>query len=219
MRRHRRQGGYTLIEMAIAATLLSLTFGGIAMATQRGLFLFRQSVASSTANTASARSINRIARELAFAGRETLDPTLETPPGQPRVWDSTLEFRPPLDYVAGSTVFGTPMQLVLELEPGELPNGLDDNGNGLVDEGRVVRIEAPGTGNERRLVLIRSVAALLEGELFNGLDDNGNGLVDESGFCITRDEDRLTVRLTLQHLGPEESVITRTQSIEIGMRN
>ena len=68
-------------------------------------------------------------------------------------------------------------------------------------------------------MLVNNVAALLEGELANGVDDNGNGLIDEAGFCVSREGENLTVRLSLLRLGPAEEVITRTQTTELALRN
>lgn len=43
--------------------------------------------------------------------------------------------------LGGAVLWSTPIVYRFEFESGELQNGQDDNGNGLVDEGKVVRVQ------------------------------------------------------------------------------
>ena len=108
--------------------------------------------------------------------------------------------------------------LSFEYEIGELDDGLDNNGNGLIDEGRLVLTENAGLTNDRR-VITRWVAELLEGELDDGLDNNGNGLVDEPGFLVERIGESLIVRVTLQKRDAEGRLMTRTARTSVRLRN
>jgi hypothetical protein len=107
----------------------------------------------------------------------------------------------------------------LEADPGDPADGKDNNGNGLVDEGVVVRYEVDGTGPVRRTVLTRWVAALLDGEIENHQDDNGNGLIDEPGFCLDRNGDVWTLHLTLQRNDGAGRRVTRTMKTAVTPRN
>ena len=111
------------------------------------------------------------------------------------------------------------IRLEFQYDEGESDNGADDNGNGLVDEGRVVLTRAVGTAEENSVVLCRSVREYLEGEEPNGSDDNGNGLVDEKGFCFTLDGDLLMVRLTIERLNADKHLVSETTYSGIGFRN
>ena len=71
-------------------------------------------------------------------------------------------------------------------DPDEVDDGQDNNGNGLIDEGRIVWTRNVGAPDERSVVLCHQVREYLEGEVPNGLDDNGNGLVDEKGLSFER---------------------------------
>ena len=111
------------------------------------------------------------------------------------------------------------MRIALELERVELDNGLDDNGNGLVDERMVVRIEDPGGPDERRKVICHDVSEYLAGEIPNGLDDNGNGLNDERGLSFVVLGDVLTIRLTLEAPGANENMLERTVQTSVRLLN
>ena len=105
--------------------------------------------------------------------------------------------------------------------PGELDNGVDDNGNGLVDECRI-EFQPDVVGDPGLVIGWGSfVREYLEGEIPNGVDDNGNGLVDERGLCLTYDNASgvLTVRLTLERLDPLGRPLTRTVETAVQVRN
>ena len=113
------------------------------------------------------------------------------------------------------------MQIFLQPDPADPDNGLDDDGDGFVDECEVVLVENRGTADETRTVLVRRVQELLQGELPNGADDNGNGLVDERGFCIEQISDGagVTIRLTVLRRRPEGGIDTQTVGTTVWLRN
>lgn len=47
----------------------------------------------------------------------------------------TITFQAVDDFAAGAVVLGNLNQLAFQYAPGEANNGIDDNGNGLIDEG------------------------------------------------------------------------------------
>ncbi len=83
----------------------------------------------------------------------------------------TLVLTVPGGFDGTSILPGDTFRFELRLVPGETYNGLDDNGNGLVDEGELVRTNV-STGQE--LLLSR------------GIDLNGSGFAQSgTGFRIT----------------------------------
>lgn len=214
-----KQAGFTLTETLVSATLMTLVMGGMVLATQRGLGLFEQSTANSDINSRAARACYRILEDLRPAGTGSVFPDLTSPVGGPVTWSPTLDFRKADQWQAGATVWGPVFRIGFELAPGELDNGVDDNGNGLIDEGVVVRTENLGAADQRRTVLVNDVRELAAGELDNGLDDNGNGLVDEAGLAFDLDDNVLTMRLCVETIGPGGIPITRTQETTLALRN
>ena len=118
-----------------------------------------------------------------------------------------------------SADYGPLIRYQFEYMPGELDNGLDDNGNGLVDEGRIVRILDPD-GAAQRTVIVTGVREYLEGEIENNADDNGNGLKDEPGFTVQRISwTQLDVMLTIEHIDGTGKRAVRTLSNSVMLRN
>lgn len=131
-----------------------------------------------------------------------------------------LDFQCSLGWVGGAPAFGPTERIALEQDPTDPDNGADDDGDGLVDEGRLVWIEAVGTANERRQVLATDVSEILEGEVgANAADDNGNGLVDEGGFSPALAGSNIVVRLTLEELDHLGNRIRRTATRSVTGRN
>ena len=91
----------------------------------------------------------------------------------------------------------TGLSVALVMDDGEFDYGADDDGNGLVDERKLVLTLNVGTGSQRQITLCRGIPSLYPGEMNNGIDDNGNGVVDENGFSVQRVGDLLYVRLAV----------------------
>ncbi len=214
----RRTSGFTLIEALIASVLGTIVLGSLVMAVNRGSGVFEQSVANNDVDSRAARALDRISREFLAASVNSLNPNLDTPTGAPTLWTSTLDYQEAMGWTGAALILGQTTRIALELEDGEIDNGVDDNNNGLIDERQIVRIVNPGP-NEQRTVLVNGVSAFLEGELANGADDNANGIIDERGLCFDLTGDTLNVRLSLERIGPGQRLIVRTQTASIAFRN
>jgi hypothetical protein len=116
-------------------------------------------------------------------------------------------------------IWGPLTELLWEREPAELDDGQDNDGDGLVDEGRVVLVRNSGGVNERRVVLCSGVAEFAQGESAAVGDENGNGLDDERGFSLQRDGELLTVFLTLQEQVESAQVLTTSVRTSLRLRN
>ena len=208
------RSGMSTIEMAIVTILLATLLGSIALAMERAVATFERSSANGDINARAARAIHRISQEMLGAREATLAPAPVLPFGS-----NSLEFEVPQTTAAGTVVWSPRRQIALQLGTGELDNGIDDDGDGLVDERSVVRVDDPGLPGERRVVLVNGVAELLQGELPNAVDDNGNGLIDEAGLSFSDENGALVIRLTLERIGPDNDLMQRTQSVSVVLRN
>ena len=130
-----------------------------------------------------------------------------------------MDFRQALGWQDNAIVFGPDRRIELELAPGEIDNGIDDNGNGIADDYVVVLLTNPGALDEIRVVLATRVTELLAGELDNGVDDNGNGIADEGGLCFDQEGETITVRLTVAGLSPSGDLIARTFEDAVVLKN
>lgn len=205
-----RQAGFTVLELMIAVTILAVVTGGAVLALSASQRSFNQMVANGVVNTDINRATNRIA-QLAVGARET---TLITSPEQDGV-----SFQRAAGWVDGNATWTGDVDIALEYEPNEFDNGVDDDGDGFIDECQVVLTENFGQIDERRVVLVNGVREFLEGELPDGVDNNGNGIEDERGLCFEIQDDALVIRLTLLGLQPEGGVTLRTLETVVGLRN
>jgi len=206
------RAGFTLLELLIAVGLLGTLLGGLVLVTRTADGATRALVARQELESRAQRALERIVRALERAGASTLDPYVAAP------WSSDgLAFARVEGYADGVR-WGAPEHIGLELEPGETDDGRDEDGDGLIDERRLVYTRDPG-GRPQRVEWAHGVRARLEGELANGLDDNGNGLIDEPGLCFERDGGRLVVRLTLAACGAQGDELTATAWSTLRLRN
>jgi hypothetical protein len=202
------ESGFSLVEIVIAAAILFLVIGSVTMmgvASDRG---YRTGATVAQLEEQTALAIDRVSADLRVAVLDSVE----------------LDGSGAVTYVqaigfSGGPIWSTRRRLAFELEPGELEDGIDNNGNGLADEGRIVlTVDADGPAESLR-VLSRWVPRLGEGEAANGLDDNGDGLIDERGLSIQREGDVLIVRLSLEKRDPDGRLLRRTARTGIQPRN
>jgi prepilin-type N-terminal cleavage/methylation domain-containing protein len=214
---HRRAArrGFTLLELVVATALLSLVLGAVGLVQMRARDASRNGIARDQVETACRRALDRVAEELQGVGHSMLFPDPSTNLGA-----GSLTYQHPTSVTAGGVViWDNPSSLTLQLEPGEFDNGLDDNGDGLIDERELVLTQNIGTPQQRSVVLCKGIAELGQGETANGLDDNGNGVVDEAGFNVRKVGDLLTVRLTVQGPAGDGTVFTTSMQTSVVLHN
>ncbi len=203
--RSAQRAGLTLIELMVVMAILSVVLGSVVLSMQEGSDAWTASMESSTLDSKTERTLDRIVRLLEVSSLGSLDPDLFDTGDL----TSDLGFREMVGFAAGSVQLGPERRLTLVLAPGELDNDLDDNGDGLADEQRLVLTETVG-GTPRSIALAKGISELLAGETANGLDDNGNGLVDEPGLCFDGTGGTLNIRLSMEKVTSRGQLMTRT---------
>jgi hypothetical protein len=208
----RPNSGFTLLETAIAGLLVTLLLSSAILAARSGYGAFRATQNASDVEVRVRRALDRAAIELLGVGSSELQPNPTTDFGT----DDVL-YRHPAGLAGTAITWGDQNRLAFEYESGEVDNGVDDDGDGLIDEGSLVLTRDVG-GTERRIVLCNGVSELYDGETANGADDNGNGVKDEAGFNVHRVGDVLQVRLCLEAMG-ENGIIVRALETSVRVRN
>jgi hypothetical protein len=207
--------GTSLIELLIGLTMLTVVMGAIAQVGMSGTRLFREEVQRVWLEEAARTTLDRVHDELLACDLGSLSTFAAWP-----LWDSALTLDQPgsISRTTG-TITWRSTRIELLYEEGEVNDGVDNNGNGLIDEGRVVLIRDWNGPDERTITLCHNVRELMEGEIFNGVDDNGNGLIDERGFCLDRQDSTLNMHLSLE--GSDQDGRTRVRSLEtsVWLRN
>lgn len=215
---HHKRSGFTTIELMIAMAIFGAVFSAFALATLSASDSYKVGSARSELEAKAYRTLERITSSLDHAQRTTVNPEPSPPLGS-----SSLDFQEPSALAGSALMWTSPVQrFAFVIDPAEVDNGVDDNGNGLIDEGTVVWTEDPGGANERSVIICRNVREFLAGEVFNGLDDNGNGLRDERGLSfdiVNALSDVVTVRLTLENRDEEGRLLTSTVETSVRIRN
>ena len=209
----RRRSGFTVLELTLAMAILGLALALAGMVTRTGSAAYRNAMAGIQLEQNLHRALDRAMTELEATGSDYLDP----PPVDGLAY-KRLEYQHLL--LQGTNVVpGPTSRLAFEYETGEIDDGIDNNGNGLIDEGVLVLIRNVGLTTQQRVVLCHNVRELLEGEIANAIDDNGNFLVDEPGFFIQKTGQVLTIRLSIEGLDPQGNIMVRTAECSARMRN
>jgi prepilin-type N-terminal cleavage/methylation domain-containing protein len=212
--KHTRKSGFTLLELMITVLILAGVMGSISLIAQASQRAYQTGAVKADLEARTAATIEQVVAELSIAGRGTLTPDI-----LPGVGVDALQYMQATGMDAGEVVWTPMRRLAFEYEIGELDDGIDNNGNGLIDEGRLVLTEDLGGPGERERVLTRWVRELAQGEEPNGIDDNGNGLADERGFTIQRAGDSLILMLTLEKRNAENMPMVRTGRTSTKLRN
>ena len=210
------RAGFTLLEVAVAAGLLAVFLGSTAFLGKSVLGAFRTETAQAQKDEALQVALDRMVQRLRTIDAEALLPTAVAS-------SDWVEYQRATDHDGVNVIWGPVERLLFERDDNELDDGLDNDGDGLVDEGRVVWIREPGTPDERRILLATGVPETgMDETAGNGLDDDGNGLVDEGGLAFEVVGGRMRVALTLvwldeegvlQEIAAERSVMMRNTGV------
>lgn len=217
MNERRREAGFTLLEMMVAASILTVIAGGIFSLMNTGIDTYRIGMKTADIERRTAKVLEQISDDLSAAGRNVVFPV----PTHPNT-SHHVTFQKNLGYSGGTTgvIQWSPMvKIALRPDPDDPNDGKDNNGNGLVDECVIVRIVNLGQPDERSTILTRWVREYIEGEEPNGIDDNGNGLVDEPGLSFDVIGDVWTVRLTLEQFDAKGRLVTHSMNTSVKTRN
>lgn len=212
--RFRSQAGLTLLELTIAFFVMLMLFMMFIAVLERTSSASSTTIALSLLNQRASRAVNSIAKIVLPSGATSLEAE-PTPP----LGSSEVTFRTATGFQGGVVQWSNLTTVRLEIDPDDPADGEDNDGNGLIDERRVVRIINVGLPSETSEVLAEDIAVLLQGEISNGSDDNGNGLVDEPGLSFVLEGSRLIIRLTMRRKGPNGLPLTQTVETSVSMRN
>jgi hypothetical protein len=203
--------GYTLLELAIVALLITMMLGSLALFGGRSSDAMTASAAQSDLDANLRRTIMRMTEELLSSGFRVIETDA--------VDADELSFQRSDGVVSGAIRWSPRLRLAFAYETGELDDGLDNDGDGLVDEGMVVLTRNLGGADEQSVVLCRGVRELGPGEVANAADDDGDGLVNERGLVLRQVGSALELSLSLERLDGEGRVLTRTLETTIQPRN
>ncbi len=211
----RARAGFTLVETMIATTVLAIVLGAVGLTVLHGKENFRQGVSVAVLEARAQRILDRIVEELRYAGRNSLPIVPDLPSGS-----SSIEFRVCEGYDGAATIWSNRMSLARVPDPRDPEDGIDNDNDGVVDEGQIILTRNLGEFDELDVVIGSGVRRLLEGEVANVADDNGNGLTDEPGLSfLFEGTSSLTIRLSLEAVDPRGQPLVRTVQTSVNLRN
>jgi len=188
----RSRAGFTIVDLMVALVVSVGVMGGLFAFLQSAITGSRMTAARAVLSRHAHDVVERVADLLLLADLDSLSPAA-APLGA-----TFLDYRVPESVDAAGVTWANTARIERQEDPADPANGLDDDGDGVADEGVVVLVRELGLAGEQQTILATNVAPFLEGETQNVADDNGNGLEDERGFCFERTaEGRVVVRLTL----------------------
>jgi len=210
----RSQGGFTLVEFSVSILVMTTFLGAAILVTESGSKAVDRARVETELENRLRRVLDRSADELMSTGQAVLFPDPAGDEGS-----EVLDFRRADGLVGNIVQWGDLTSLDFEYEEGEFDDGVDNNGNGLVDEGVLVLTRDQGTADAKRVVLCHGVSEWGLGEAPDNDDTNGNGVEDEAGFNVQRVDDLLFVRLTLEALDGEGNLVQRAMTTSVRLRN
>lgn len=209
-----RSAGFTSIEVVIATMLGGLLLLGVYSVLDSATDSTTTDMIAADLERSALKALAQVAEEMSLSGEAAIFPRLAPPLSAAGVFCQRAT-----GYSGGAVQWGPTRLIAFDYDVDDPNDGLDNDGDGRIDEGILVLRINPGAPGEHRVLLARHVAEFLAGEIENGLDDNGNGLVDERGFAITTQSGIHTIRLTLERGTPAGHVISRTFETSVYPRN
>ncbi|MSR61887.1 MAG: hypothetical protein EXS08_05530 [Planctomycetes bacterium] len=206
--------GMSLVEVAVSLATLGTFLGALILVLGQGSRSARTGMARQSIEGLARRTLDRMATELVGAVADSLSPDPVAPYGS-----SSLSFQRIGAYASGAVQWGELVSFSLALDDGELDDGNDNNGDGMVDERKLVMTREEDGADPVSSVLVHGVRELFEGETANGLDDNGNGLKDEAGVSFEHQNGRLILRMSLEQHDNDGGCLVRTLQTSVRLRN
>ncbi len=205
--------GFTLVELAVCLTILASILTALGWFQISSQSTYRQTAARAEAESKARHASVRVMKELIGVGTNTLVPDPTSNFGT-----STLVFQKPTAVSnVGVVTWGTASRLELQLD--EADDGIDNDGDGQIDERRLALVRGIGTANETTTVICHGIPELGPGEFGNNVDDDLDGIVDEAGFNVQRIADLLRISLTVERALSDGTLVQATSETSIVLRN
>jgi len=208
------RSGVSLIEVVVTTALAGSLLLSVGLVSRSSTRAFEAGSRAAALDERIRIALDRILARLPTADASSVSPTPEAP-----FHASTIDFVPSAGFEAGAIQWADPERIEFQYTGLDPDDGVDNDGNGLIDDGVVVWIQAPGTADERTGIVCRDVPELLEGEIADGDDDNDNGLEDETGLSFDFQGSTVFVRLTIAVVDVEGNRMARTVTRAVALRN
>jgi prepilin-type N-terminal cleavage/methylation domain-containing protein len=193
-----RQSGFTLIELMIALSLLTILVVKLTMVVDQASKTHQRESLAMALEDQAILVLDRVSFAIIGSDADTLLPEPEAPFFTPEI-----EYQVSLGVEDGEVVWSDPETI-----------GLDADDPALLYWGK-----NKDALDERVVVWCRTVAEFMKDEILNGADDNLNGITDETGLSFVVDGDSVTIRLTLERMNKEGGPVRISKETTVTCRN
>ena len=211
---HRSRGGYTLVEVSLATVILTVALGSLTLFTRTSSSALHSGASQTELDAQLRRVLRQVSAELLPSGLSVI-----TPQPFPAEGGSEITYRRSEGQINGRIRWGAPRRFAFALENGELDDGLDNNGNGLADEGVLRWTIDLGLPTEQTVTLCHGVRELGRREEDNDLDDDQDGRVDEPGLAFQLEGGTLRMSLTFERRDASGLPVAQTLETAVQPRN
>lgn len=212
-RRAGRRRRAALLQIAVASGIAVVGLGVAGAALSRAQTTSRDSAVRTSLDRRRAQGVDAVIEALQDASASSIATDLAATAAA-----SAVTLRTKVGFESDAPTYSATTTIEWVIDPRETDNGLDDDKDGLIDEGFVRRTVGTG-GTARSDVLVRDVCRRLEGETANTRDDNGNGAVDERGLLFVRSGGRIRVWLSVAAKMPDGAIAVRTMGGSVDVSN
>lgn len=208
-----RSAGMTLLEVAISTMVMSAIVLSAAGAVNRSFSAWTDISKTGDIERREQGAMDLICLVLADAGKTQLSACA------PPYGAYSLTFKAAGGFTGGAVTWKNTQIIEWKPSPTDPVNGVDNDNNGVIDDGVVVWRRNVGGATESSTVIARWVPYLAPGEITNTTDDNGDGLVDERGLSFKLVGNALTIRLAIMRKAADGTMITTKSERTIALRN
>jgi prepilin-type N-terminal cleavage/methylation domain-containing protein len=218
------RGGFTLLEVMIAITILALIIVNVQLVSKSGTAAARSGALMSSLENELEMTLDRITFALMSAQDEEIEGPLPAP-----VPSSFVRFASVIGRDAQGNVLMSPTEQISWAAHDEEPAGQGGGGgagqsggtgNVTLEGGRVTWVEDADATASRRVTWSNAVPTVYEGEVDqNAEDDNENGLLDEAGLAFARDGSQVQVFLTVERVDEKGAKRPVQRSLRVAPRN
>ena len=210
------KAAFTLVEVAVALGLASVTLGMVSLLTRASGDLARESMSQAKVEADLMSALGRVVQELRVSSLDSIDPVLD---------ENGANFATDIEYLRVTSTdedggdFTAQARLWLDYDLRETDDGVDEDGDGLIDECRLLLTVTSDSGDEHTVTLMGGIAEYAPGEVGNGLDDDGDGFADERGLIFYRDGETIITSLTATVSTSVGTTLNWNREARLWMRN
>ena len=182
--------GFTLLEIVIVMLIFSIISTAALTLLISSQNVFGSGTTIANLENQARRIVEQLANEIQQSSVSRLSPA---PPALPEYLDS-MTYQINIGYVNGVIQWSTPITLAFQYAAGETDDGIDNNGNGMIDEGFLTRTQ-------------------------DGVTQYITYWVKDDGFHLSIDRNKLRIHLELENTNNRGTIMETSVETIVELKN